>query len=58
MTCSPASGAQFTAGNTTVTCTAKDNANNTSTRSFVVHVIDDPTIVLSIPSGVVERPSE
>jgi len=36
--CSPASGAVFAVGNTTVTCTAKDAAGNTTTGSFVVHV--------------------
>ena len=53
VTCSPASGSVFVAGNTTVTCTAKDNVNNTSTRSFVMHVINDPTLVLSLPSGTI-----
>jgi len=36
--CQPASGSTFSAGTTVVTCTARDNAGNTSTHSFNVTV--------------------
>ncbi len=38
VTCSPASGSTFPVGATTVTCTARDAANNTSSCSFTVTV--------------------
>ena len=38
VTCSPASGAQFAPGTTTVTCTATDRAGNTATGTFRVSV--------------------
>jgi hypothetical protein len=40
--CSPASGATFPLGQTTVTCTAKDKAGNTSSESFFVSVTTAP----------------
>jgi hypothetical protein len=39
-TCSPASGAPFTIGTTTVNCTVSDTAGNTTTGSFQVTVTD------------------
>ena len=36
--CSPASGALFSLGNTAVTCTATDAANNTASGTFLVTV--------------------
>ena len=38
VTCTPASGALFPIGETTVTCTATDASGNVATASFVVHV--------------------
>jgi hypothetical protein len=40
VTCSPASGATFPVGNTTVACSATDAHQNTGTGTFVVHVVD------------------
>ena len=37
-TCNPPSGSTFPLGVTTVTCTAKDAANNTATCSFAVNL--------------------
>ena len=34
--CTPVSGSTFAVGNTTVTCTASDTRNNSTTRTFVV----------------------
>jgi large repetitive protein len=39
-TCAPASGSTFALGNTTVTCSATDGANNTGTGTFKVQVVD------------------
>jgi hypothetical protein len=51
--CSPASGAQFPLGNTTVTCTAHDVAGNSATpTTFVVHIVDTTPPVLALPSPV------
>src|SRR4051812_480016 len=36
--CNPPSGSAFAAGTTTVTCTATDQAGNTTTKTFTVHV--------------------
>jgi hypothetical protein len=48
--CSPASGATFPVGNTTVNCTASDKAGNPSNGSFIVSVsfVDNvlPTIIV------------
>lgn len=40
VTCSPASGAAFALGDTTVTCSAQDAAGNAGSSSFEVHVVD------------------
>lgn len=40
VSCSPPSGSQFPRGTTTVTCTAKDAANNSASCSFSVVVFD------------------
>ncbi len=40
VTCTPASGSTFNVGTTTVTCVARDKAGNTTTRSFILHLID------------------
>jgi hypothetical protein len=53
VTCSPASGSVFAIGNTTVTCTAEDEAGNVGTATFVVSVVDttDPAVV--VPTDMV-----
>jgi len=52
--CSPASGTAFPIGSTTVTCTAKDAANNQASGSFTVTVRkpNTPPVVFA-PSGMV-----
>lgn len=63
-TCAPASGSTFPLGDTTVNCTAYDNAGNpAAATSFVVHVVDttaptiashpDITVGTSDPAGIV-----
>ncbi len=55
VTCVPASGSSFAKGVTTVTCTARDAANNTgSSCSFTVTVVDNqnPTIACAANQGV------
>ena len=47
--CSPASGSLFAIGSRTVTCTAKDAALNSSTKSFTVTVSDTlPPIITAV----------
>jgi hypothetical protein len=47
--CSPASGTTFALGSTTVSCTATDAHNNTSTKSFAVNVVDTtPPVITSL----------
>jgi Tol biopolymer transport system component len=50
--CTPASGAGFGRGTTTVSCTATDDTGNTATGSFTVTVADTtaPTVALTGPS--------
>jgi HYR domain len=51
--CSPTSGSNFPVGTTTVTCTATDNSNNTSSKSFTVHLtlVDHTAPTLQLPSS-------
>jgi subtilisin-like proprotein convertase family protein len=51
-TCNPASGSTFPLGTATVTCTATDRADNTSTASFTVTVVDAEAPVLSVPGNL------
>ena len=56
-TCSPASGATFPKGSTTVTCSVKDSSNNMSTMcSFTVTVADTqpPVFPNGCPAGIVK----
>ena len=55
VTCVPASGSTFPLGTTTVTCTAKDAANNTATGTFTVTVEDKTAPVLSLPANIVKE---
>jgi hypothetical protein len=47
--CAPLSGSVFPLGETTVTCTATDSANNTGSASFVVTVADTTAPTLALP---------
>lgn len=56
VTCVPASGSTFTAGTTTVTCTARDASGNTTTATFTVTVRDTtPPSLADVPDLVVEQ---
>lgn len=50
--CTPASGANFPVGTTTVTCSATDAANNTATGTFTVTVTDTTPPTVTVPPGV------
>jgi hypothetical protein len=52
VTCSPASGATFAIGSTTVNCSATDTAGNTGHSSFTVTVHDTIAPVLSLPAHI------
>lgn len=52
VTCSPASGATFPFGTTTVVCTASDRDDNTSVAEFTVTVADMTPPVLSLPANM------
>jgi hypothetical protein len=49
--CNPASGAGFGFGRTTVTCTAKDSQNRTSTKTFHVTVVDRTPPAITVPAS-------
>jgi hypothetical protein len=57
VSCTPSSGSTFPLGSTTVTCTATDNAGNTSSASFVVTVVDTTPPLLEVPSDMVVEAS-
>jgi hypothetical protein len=48
--CNHDSGSLFPTGKTTVTCTAKDRANNVATTSFVVTITAPPTV--TVPANI------
>lgn len=52
VTCVPASGSAFAVGTTTVTCTATDAANNTSSCSFGVMVVDNQAPQIVCPADI------
>ena len=53
VTCSPASGTTFPLGTTTVSCTAKDAAGNTSAaKTFTVTVSDTTAPTLHLPANI------
>ena len=54
-TCTWASGATFGLGETTVTCSATDEAGNVGTGSFKVTVLDTVPPVVTAPANVVEE---
>ena len=51
-TCTPPPGSAFALGTSVVTCTATDAANNTSTCTFSVTVIDNQAPTITCPSPV------
>jgi uncharacterized repeat protein (TIGR03803 family) len=51
VTASPVSGSTFPVGNTTVTATAHDAANNVANGSFVVSVVDTTPPILTVPAN-------
>jgi HYR domain len=53
--CDATSGDRFPLGDTTVTCTATDAADNKGTTSFVVHVVDTTAPELKVPSAITEE---
>lgn len=50
--CTPASGATFPIGATTVTCTATDTSANTKTVTFLVTVVDRQPPAITVPSAL------
>lgn len=52
VTCTPASGSTFAIGTTTVSCSAKDAANNTGTASFTVTVRDTTGPAITVPANM------
>lgn len=48
ISCVPASGSQFALGTTPVTCTATDDASNTSSQNFNVTVVDTTAPVITL----------
>ena len=54
VSCTPASGAVFGLGTTTVTCTASDGAGNSASASFAVVVVDSvaPAITQLVDPGI------
>src|SRR5437867_780901 len=51
-TCSPASGSFFPVGTTTVTCTAKDAANNMASCTFTVTIQDTQPPTITCPGNI------
>src|SRR4051812_34312134 len=49
--CTPTSGTDFVVGDTTVTCTATDAANNERVRSFVLTVVDNNAPSFTLAPG-------
>ena len=50
--CTPESGSVFPVGDTAVECTATDEAGNTGTTSFIVHVVDTTAPVLAVHADI------
>jgi hypothetical protein len=52
-TCTPASGAVFPLGTTTVTCSATDAAGNLGSKTFKVTVVDTTGPALALPDDII-----
>ena len=52
VTCAPASNTLFALGDTTVTCEATDQHENTATNTFVIHVVDTTAPVIAGASDI------
>jgi len=53
--CAPPSGTIFQVGTTTVTCTARDAANNIGTCQFMVMVLDTQPPIITCPPNIVTK---
>lgn len=53
VTCAPGAGSMFALGETTIGCTATDDAGNVATSAFVVRVLDTTAPALTMPSEIV-----
>jgi len=53
ISCVPPSGSEFSVGVTTVTCTATDSSENSSSCSFTVTLIDDISPSIDCPDNIV-----
>ena len=56
--CTPASGAGFPLGDTTVSCEAQDTAGNSSGGSFVVTIVDSTQPQLQLPANMTVAASD
>lgn len=54
VSCAPPSGAEYTKGTTTVTCTATDGAGNTNVCAFTVTVVDREAPQITCPADIVQ----
>ena len=52
LSCNPPSGTAFPLGTTTVTCTATDTSNNTTSKSFLVTVNDTEPPSITVPANI------
>src|ERR1051325_860929 len=55
--CTPESGSFFNIGTTTVSCTATNSFNVSSTGSFTITVIGDPRPILIVPNDITVDPA-
>lgn len=55
--CTPASGAAFALGATSVECSATDNVGNSTTTSFTVTVVDTTPPAIIVPSDIAIDPT-
>ncbi len=52
-TCTPASGATFALGSTTVTCSSTDLSGNAGSATFAVDVVDTTAPTLNLPANII-----
>jgi hypothetical protein len=55
VTCSPASGGEFAVGDTTVTCTATDSSDNSTSVDLTVTVTDTTAPAITVPDDITEE---